>query len=254
MFFGNKKEKDINVFTESGIQQKLYGYLRKDKKAEEKKILREQKDITPVLQTQEDRKVLNREMPNKEEKTEKEVALPKKEVQSYADISAKLAKSEKLPKKDENIHLKNNHYSSPPTIRIPKTVLILILCIIFGVVILNFKNKKDKPVISKVVEQPVAAVSSVVVSDFVEQSKTPDLPKTFYAIQVCVYEKEKDAQKLVDELKQKKFNAYIYTDNAKAKTKYRVYVDKVSSKKTALETLGALSDVFKDSFVRVINE
>lgn len=130
--------------------------------------------------------------------------------------------------------------------RIARGLPIVILILALGLFVLNIKKKPSSSSPGLNVASPVAV--PVKKTEVTIPGKAP-----FYTIQVCVYEKEKDALRLIEELKQKKFDAYLSADNSKSRTKYQVYVGKFSSSDNAKATLGKLKSMFKDSFVRFVN-
>ncbi len=233
MFFKRrKKEKDFDILTEAEIQKKLYGHLKEDKQ-------QEANDFEKKAEIIEKEQV-------KKEAEDRIKALEKKLVLSRESASASRHKisqleNEILSKEQKSIFNKPSHFAKVKNLGV---FLILVVIVAVGLILLISRKKTPTFLDSTQLISP-----DKIEAEFSENNVSSE---SFYTIQVCLYEKEKDARHLVEELKEKKFDAYVYLYKSKSRTKYRVYVGRFSSEKSALRALKSLKKIFKDSFVRVI--
>jgi hypothetical protein len=226
VIFKRKKRKDFNILTESKVQKKLYGYLE----AQEGKNLKDFEERAKLIEKEQAKK----DADDRIKALEKELILTREALQiSRQKISQLENKVSAERKKLTSKRL--YHFNLNKNLKI----FLVLMMVAIGSLFILISRKK---MVNLDGRQEI----------LLERTEKPILPKSFYTIQVCVYEKEKDAQRLVNELKQKKFDAYLYSTSSKSKTKYRVYVGKFSSEKKALITQKNLRKYFKDSFIRLV--
>ncbi|MCK4422589.1 MAG: SPOR domain-containing protein [Candidatus Omnitrophica bacterium] len=80
-----------------------------------------------------------------------------------------------------------------------------------------------------------------------------DRKVTPYTIQICVYQKKRDAEKLLSRFKAKGYDAdMVEVPSLKGKKHYRIYIGHFSNRSQALVTLKKIKsrEGFRDSFVR----
>lgn len=227
MFFRRKKKRDFDILTEAEIRKKLYGYLEEDKPEDVKDF----KKKAEIIEKEE----VQKEARDRIKALEKELASTRKSLQTSHHKINQL-ENKILPKEEKPIFKKSSHFEGRKSL---KVFLILIVIVAIGLILLISRKKTT-----------ISLNDTQTIS--LGQTEAGAPYKSFYAIQVCLYEKEKDARQLVGELKQKKFNAYVYPHKYRSQTKYRVYVGRFSSEKSALRTLKDLKNTFKDSFVRLV--
>ena len=87
-------------------------------------------------------------------------------------------------------------------------------------------------------------------------TKAAKEPVNKYAVQICVYEKEKEARQLVNNLKGRNYPAYFTTRvSPKGRTYYNIYIGKFRTERAASSFLDKIRnkkelEEFKDSFVK----
>lgn len=236
------------VLNESKIQQKLYGYLAGNKEAEKEPG----KIPAPAEKKPPQKEQLSENTQNKIKKIEEELAAAKQKLapvqQQYAPS---VLKNKIIPEKKE--------LSFNPSVyfRALNLKAVLVLMAVILSLFLLFSKKKPAATSASAAVPATAPLKTIPINTASARTQTePDISahEPLYTIQVCIYEKEQDAQRLAEELKKKKFDAYIYNDQSKSRTKYRVYVGEFSSKQKAMATLNELTGSFKDSFVRLVNK
>lgn len=258
VFSDKKKENNLDVLTEDKIRQKLYGYLNENKQQKTKSVEEKTQTAQPILRPE-----IKKEAEVKIKNPEKEKPAAVKEEIKTSPRAAKPVKVNAVAIKAAIKKIEEKSFSAgrvcfaqikklknlPHTFlkaRIARSLPIIILILALGLFVLNIKKKPSSS--SPGLNAASHAAVPVKKTEVTIPEKAP-----FYTIQVCVYEKEKDALRLVEELKQKKLDAYLSADNSKSRTKYQVYVGKFSSSDNAKATLGKLKSAFKDSFVRRMN-
>lgn len=246
MFSGKKKEDKLDVLTEDKIQQKLYGYLTEAKRLKTK-FVQQSTQISPqhILQPEKQKDASGKFDNSETEKYHaiKERIKPVWHTVKPATNSIGFILSF-IKKVEESLPFgKQNCFTQIKKLKIP---MLLILVLIFGVFVLIMRKR---PVSSSVSDLNISTQTSLPAKK-VEEIVFEKGP--FYTIQVCVYQKAKDANRLIEELKQKNLDAYLYTDSSKSRAKYLVYVGRFHSPESAKVALGKLKTMFKDSFVRRI--
>ena len=232
MFFKRRKEKNFDILTEAEIRKKLYGHLEKDKQQETNDFEKKAGII--------EKEQVKKEAEDRIKALEKELTLSR-ESASASRHKINQLENEVLSKEQKSIFNKPNHFAKGKKLGV---FLILVVIVAAGLILLISRKKT-----------PTFLDSTQLTSPGKIETKFPEnnvSDKSFYTVQVCLYEKEKDARQLVEELRKKKLNAYVYLYESKSKTKYRVYVGRFSSEKSALKALESLRKIFKDSFVRVV--
>jgi len=228
VFFKKNKEKKINTLTESDIRKKLYGHLDENEQEKKKKGLKDFEEKARVAEKEQ----IKEEAKERIETLEKKLASTKHLLQA-AGRKTNQFKNEVLSKKEKCA------FKEAP---IKPILIIIALIAVTWISVSIFKGKGR--VSSNPTEPPAAKQTEASVLSY----------KSFYTIQICIYEKEKAARQLVEKLKKKKIDAYIYPHKSKNKTNYRVYVGRFSSEKNALKTFKNLKKTFDDSFIRVVKQ
>ncbi len=232
MFFRRRKEKDFDILTEAEIQKKLYGHLKEDKQQEANDFEKKAEII--------EKEQVKKEGEDRIKALEKELSLSRESV-SASHHKINQLENEILSKEQKSIFNKPNYFAKGKNLGV---FLILVVIVVAGLILLISRKKT-----------PTSLDSTQLISPGKIETKFPGnnvSHESFYTVQVCLYEKEKDARQLAEELKRKNWDAYVYLYESKSKTKYRVYVGRFSSEKSALKALKSLKKLFKDSFVRVI--
>ncbi len=278
-FNWKKREKEsIKPLTEKEIQEQLYGFIKFNRKFEDKndfvvKEIRERFEKEKIeLAKQSAREKENLKENLTEEKQhlirEKDKLLQlvegKKRIieekdQHLTSLKVKLNQSKQALKtvlssrqqsdipSDNILHKARFQISAIKTMfDLSPKFLILFLVILIGCFI-SFKIIYSRTPRSKTQVGQIA-------------KKTPLKPTkqlaAKYAVQICVYEKENEAKRLVDDLKAKKYPAYFTTRvSSKGKTYYNICLGKFPTEKTAASFLNKIKgrkefEEFKDSFVK----
>lgn len=258
MFQKRKKEENLIAFTEEQIHEKLYGqlYQRPLPKHKTVEVKKEKNEIPPNTKTDTNS---NQIKPN---------APGGRKILKASPLAEDYIKNKILSKEKDSASKTNQVFWQSNNF---KLFIAVVIVVIFCFNAAAHKKTKKSVVVSK-------AVQDIKQKSISEQQKreTKDLSKKsserpqkeivplqkqsipspidafFYTIQVCVYEKEAEAQRLVNEWKKKNFDTFIYPAKSKTKTKYRVCIGKFTSKENALKTYEDLKKDFKDSFIRLV--
>jgi len=140
-----------------------------------------------------------------------------------------------LPKFDSRSVLKRVKKSLP---------LITVIVVVFVVLRISLEALQAKP--TKTMPNNISKASKALPKD-IQKSGRP------YTIQVAVYTKEEDAQRLINTLTDKNYEAsYVKTASSKGLPRYRVYVGNFGTKEAAGSVLKKLveEENFADGFIR----
>jgi len=91
----------------------------------------------------------------------------------------------------------------------------------------------------------------VEVSSKIKSFRASESNKTYYSIQVAAFDKKSKAQTEIDNLENKKYNAYIDSAKVNGKTFYRVMIGPIYSKKKACSLLDEISadNRYEESYI-----
>lgn len=258
MFQKRRKEENLISFTEEQVQEKLYGCLHRRTLPEHKAIegKEEKNEIPQNTKTDTGSSQIKPNAPRG------------RKILKASPIAEDYIKNKILPKEKDSASKTNQVFWQSINFKLfIAAVIAVTFCfhaaahkrnkksvIVFKTAeavkqksVLEQQKRGTKDLLKKSSEQPQ---KEIIPSG--EQSIPAPASASFYTIQVCVYEKEAEAQRLVNEWKKKNFDSFIYPAKSKTKTKYRVCIGKFTSKENALKTYEDLKKDFKDSFVRLV--
>lgn len=264
MIWKRKKAKAPKILTEEEIQEKLYGAYTRPK---EDRSAKAQDEAREKLEREKEAEILkSKEAREKLEREKEAEALKKKEAEEglrslraeFERLQTELARADKekisLEKRlAKALATREAKAQAPPKITIAssKTIfnlspkLIISILVLLLVVLASFRliYLKTKP--GQIEEKPTLT------------TKKKSVVTKPYTIQICVYEKEDDAERLVSDLKKKGYPAWLSrTTSPKGKIQYNIYIGRFATDKEASDLLGSLLSKeefkkFKDSFVRL---
>lgn len=281
-FNWKKREKEsIKPLTEKEIQEQLYGFIKFNRKPEDKnnfiikeirekfekekielvkQSAREKENLKENLREEKQNLIREKEKLLKlvegkkriiEEKDQHLTSLKVKLNQSKQEL--KTALSSRQQSNISNISSDNIPRKARFQISAIKTIfnlspkfLILFLIILIGC----FVSLK---IIYSRIPQSKIQVDQIAKKTPLEPTKQLAVK---YAVQICVYEKEDEAKRLVNNLKAKKYPAYFTTRvSSKGKTYYNICLGKFPTEKSASSFLNKIKgkkefEEFKDSFVK----
>ena len=278
-FNWKKREKEsIKPLTEKEIQEQLYGFIKFNRKPEDKnnfiikeireKFEKEKTELAKQLAREkenlkenltEEKQTLIREKERLLKLVENKKRIIEEKDQRLTSLKIKLNQNRQelrtafSPRQQTNISSDNIPRKARFQISVIKTMfnfspklVILFLIILIGCFI-------SLKIIYSRIPQSKTQVDQIA-------KKTPLAPTkqlaAKYAVQICVYEKEDEAKRLVNNLKAKKYPAYFTTRvSSKGKIYYNIYVGKFPTEKTASSFLDKIKgkkefEQFKDSFVK----
>ena len=279
-FNWKKREKEsIKPLTEKEIQEQLYGFIKFNRKPEDKNdfILKEirekfekekmelakqsarekenlKENLTEEKQhlIREKEKLLNLVENKKriiEEKDQHLTSLKVKLSQNKQELKTALSSRQQSNISSDNISKTRFQFSAIKTIfDLSPKFLILLPIILIGCFIL-FKTIYSR------IPQSKTQVDQIAKKIPLKPTKQKQLAAK-YAVQICVYERESEAKQLVNSLKAKKYPAYFTTRiSPKGKTYYNICVGKFPTEKTASSFLDKIKgkkefEEFNDSFVK----
>lgn len=262
MIWKRKKEKVPEVLTEKEIQEKLYGAYIKPK---EDRLVQAQREAREKLEKEKEAEILkSKEAREKLEREKEAEALKKKEAEEelrslraeFERLQAGLVRKDKEKSSLEKRLAKalaTGEAEAPTrpkiTITSSKTIfnlspkLIIPILVLLLVVFASFRlfHLRARP--GQIEEKPTLA------------SKKKSVTRS-YTIQICVYEKQDEAEKLVSDLKKKGYPAWLLRRTSpKGKVYHNIYIGRFATDKEASDFLNRLKSKeefkeFKDSFVR----
>jgi len=278
-FNWKKREKEsIKPLTEKEIQEQLYGFIKFNRKPEDKndfiikeirekfekekielakQLAREKENLKENLTEEKQNLIREKEkllrlVEDKkriiEEKDQRLTSLKVKLNQNRQDLRTAFSSRQQTNISSDNIPRKARFQISviKTMFNLSPKLVILFLIILIGCFI-------SLKIIYSRIPQSKTQMDQIA-------KKTPLKPTkqlaAKYAVQICVYEKENEAKQLVNNLKAKKYPAYFTTRvSSKGKTYYNIYVGNFPTEKTASSFLDKIKgkkefEEFKDSFVK----
>ena len=278
-FNWKKREKEsIKPLTEKEIQEQLYGFIKFNRKLEDKndfvikeirekfekekielakQSAREKENLKENLTEEKQNLIREKEKLLKlvedkkriiEEKDQRLTSLKVKLNQNRQELRTALSSRQQSDISSDNIPRKARFQISviKTMFNLSPKFLILFLIILIGCFI------SLKIIYSRITQSKTQVDQTA--------KKTPLKPTkqlaAKYAVQICVYEKENEAKQLVNNLKAKKYPAYFTTRvSSTGKTYYNICVGKFPTEKTASSFLDKIKgkkefEEFKDSFVK----
>ncbi len=264
MLWRRKRPKEgLRVLTEKQIQEKLYGSHLKPEEDIQAAAERESRERAEIAREEESLKRMkaeeelvrlhaeldrakktlwgtDREKHTIQEKLRKAQAAAEREKRTLQEKlrKAQAAKEEEAPTKPRfRITSATTLFNLSPKIIILFLVLILVALASFRLI----SHRKRRPTVGRA-RAPISTAR--------EELAKP------YTIQICVYENKDDAEKLVNDLKQKGYTTWLVSRTSpKGKLYYNIYIGQFAKRKDASNFLEGLKqreefEQFKDSFIR----